>query len=45
MAGHFLSRDLNTAAGGGAEESDEVVAIEDYGQVGADIGFIGAHLG
>lgn len=32
-AGHFLSRDLNMAAGGGAEESDEVVAIEDYGQL------------
>ena len=32
--GHFLSRDLNTAAGAGAEvEQDEVVGIEDYGQV------------
>ena len=32
--GNFLSRDLNTAKGGGVEaESDEVVGIEDYGQV------------
>lgn len=46
MAGNFLSRDLNTAKGGGVEtESDEVVGIEDYGQVRAVIEFTYIYIG